>query len=166
MRMPLLARFPTLRAPATSQPIIPPADRANYPALAGDFEMIDRELVPVFTDYDLTALRDQNRYRRQQLVILLGSTLLTGLGGLQAVFPDQRWPTALLTVIGLALAAGARYTSESESLQSYLTARVKAERLRALCFRFLARSEPSGPADRLLYLRRAVLAVQHDREPE
>ncbi|MEU8361647.1 hypothetical protein AB0C27_37080 [Nonomuraea sp. NPDC048882] len=44
---PLLARFPALRAPAASAPVIPAGRRAAYPALAADFEVLDRELTPV-----------------------------------------------------------------------------------------------------------------------
>lgn len=69
---PLLARFPALRAPAASAPVIPAGRRAAYPALAADFEVLDRELTPAFERYDAEALRDQNRYRRQQVLILLG----------------------------------------------------------------------------------------------
>ncbi|MEQ4725415.1 DUF4231 domain-containing protein [Nonomuraea sp. B19D2] len=166
MIAPLLARFPKLRTRADSSPVIPQDQRDACPGLADDFEVIDRELTPSFAEYDSTALREQNRHRRQQVLILFGSALLTGLGGLQAVFPGQRWPTILLAVIGVALAASARYTNESESLQRYLTTRVKAERLRALHFRYLARTGPYAGSDRQMALRRAVLAVHHDKEPE
>ena len=43
---------------------------------------------------DRAALMHQNRYRRQQVLVVIGSAVIGGLGGLQAVFPDQRWPVA------------------------------------------------------------------------
>ncbi|GAA3260845.1 hypothetical protein GCM10020216_101030 [Nonomuraea helvata] len=166
MRPPLLVRFPTLRAPATSRSVIPARKQDAYPGLAADFEVLDREVTPVFARYDGAALRDQNRYRRQQVLILLGSALIAGLGGVQAVLPDHRWPAVLLTVIGVALAASTKYARESETLDGYLAARAKAERLRALYFRYLCRTGPYAGEDRQLALRRAVLAIEADKEPE
>lgn len=90
MTVALLNRFPRLRAPSDSRPVIPPDKRDAYPELAEDFAALDDQVAKVFTEYDEAALREQNRYRRQQVLILLGSALLTGLGGLQAVFPGQR----------------------------------------------------------------------------
>jgi hypothetical protein len=43
---------------------------------------------------------------------------------------------------------------------------VKAERLRALYFRYLSRTGPYAREDRELALRRAVLAIEADKEPE
>ncbi|NUR82453.1 MAG: DUF4231 domain-containing protein [Nonomuraea sp.] len=166
MSLPLLASFLRLRAPVNSGPIIPPEARDTYGELAPDLDVVDRELAPVFAEYDRLALRDQNRYRRQQVLILLGSALLTGLGGLQAVFPEQRWPTLLLTVVGILLAASTRLVKEGEVFQSYMNARMKAERLRALHFHYLSRIDPYAGDDREIVLRRAVLAIRADREPE
>ncbi|MEV5891205.1 DUF4231 domain-containing protein [Nonomuraea fuscirosea] len=163
---PLLARFPALRAPAVSAPVVPAGRKAAYPALAADFEVLDRELTPVFERYDVEALRDQNRYRRQQVLILLGSAVITGLGGLQAVLPEQHWPAVLVTVIGVALATSTRYVRESETLDRYLAARARAERLRALYFGYLARTGAFGGEDRELVLGRAVLAMEAGEEPE
>jgi Protein of unknown function (DUF4231) len=124
----------------------PDQGRAAYPELAADLDVLDREVTPVFTECDLAALRAQNRYRRQQVLILLGAALVTGLGGLQAVFPAQRWPGFLLAVLGAALAASTRFARESESQEKYLSARVKAERLRGLYFLYLsATGRYAGP---------------------
>jgi len=164
----LLVRFPKLRAPSDSWPVIPAKERALYPELASDFAVLDREVTPVFTHYDVAALRDQNRYRRQQVLILLGAALVTGLGGLQAVFPAQRWPGVLLAVLGVVLAASTRFAKESESQVAYLNARVKAERLRALYFLYLSETGPyAGPdRDREIALSRAVIAIKAGKEPQ
>jgi hypothetical protein len=101
-----------LHAPGDSEPVIPENSRATtpgrgaYPQLAQDFEVLDQAVAPAFTEYDAAALRDQNRYWRQQ-VIILGSALVTGLGGRQAVFPHQRWPGLLLDALGIALSVTA-----------------------------------------------------------
>src|SRR5687767_8881684 len=137
MRPLMLIRFPKLRAPAVSWPVIPDDKRASYPSLAPDFQVLDRELTAAFVEADLAALRRQNRYRRQQVTILLGSAALTGHGGLQALFADQRWPGLLLAALGILLAATGRVTRELDDLHEYFGQRVKAERLRGLHFLFL-----------------------------
>jgi hypothetical protein len=165
MAPPLFARFPRLRSQLSSRPVIPVEKRAAYPNLAGDFDVLDRVVAPAFRDSDRAALHNQNRYRRQQVAVLLGSVIASGLGGLQAVFPDQRWPGVLLTALGIGLAASSRVTSEVGALDAYLTERVKAERLRMLHFRFLSRTGRYADADREIALRRAVVAIQAGREP-
>jgi hypothetical protein len=162
----LLARFPKLRAPAISTPVIPPGRRAPYPDLAADFAVLDREVAPAFADFDKKALRDQNRYRRQQVLVVLGSALVTGLGGVQAVFPGQRWPGVLLALLGIALAGSTQVAKEQASQSDYLDARVRAERLRGLNFQYLSRLGPYAAPDRDLVLRHAVLAIRAGKEPK
>jgi hypothetical protein len=165
MALQLFARWPSLRTPRASPPVIPAEARAAYPALAGDFEVLDEVLSPAFHSSDLAALRYQNRYRRQQVTILLGSVIASGLGGTQALLPGERWPGLVLVALGIALAASSRATSELGTQSAYLGERAKAERLRAVYFRFLSRTGRYAGADRNLALRRAVVAIQAGREP-
>ena len=168
----LLKRFPKLRAPSGSDPVIPREARDDYPGrgafpqLAEDFTVLDREVVPAFTEYDKTALRDQNRYRRQQVLIILGAALVAGLGGLQAVFPHQRWPGIVLAVLGLALASTSALVKERASLACYLSARVRAERLRALHFEYLSETGQYAGPGRETALRHAVVAIEGGDEPQ
>ncbi|MGW6194812.1 DUF4231 domain-containing protein [Kribbella sp. NPDC055110] len=165
MALQLLKRFPRFRPPH-SQPIISAEKREAYPALATDLAVIDRELAPAFEECDSDALRYQHRYRRQQILILLGSALVVGLGGLQAALPHQRWPGVALAVVGVVLAASSRFAKEQGWLHNYLDERVKAEGLRSQCFRYLSRTGNYTGDDREFVLRRAVLAIQHGKEPE
>lgn len=165
MRPALFLRFPRRSAPAVSAPVIPPDARAAYPALRKDLDLLDEEVLPAFTAYDLKALRDQNTHRAQQVVLLLGSALASGLGGLQAVFPEQRWPGTLLAVLGLLLGAFGRWAKRQRSLEGYLAARLRAERLRAVCFRFLARCPGYSGPDPAEALRKSVRAIADGREP-
>jgi hypothetical protein len=162
--VPLLVRFPRLRAPA-SRPVLPARSRAAYPELATDLAVLDREVAPAFAEYDRAALRDQNRYRRQQVLIFLGSALVAGLGGLQAVFPGQRWPGLLLALLGVALAGSTRLARERGLQPDYLGARIRAERLRGLVFQYLSMTGPYGEPDREIALRRAVIAIRAGKEP-
>ncbi|MBV9315763.1 MAG: DUF4231 domain-containing protein [Pseudonocardia sp.] len=114
---------------------------------------------------DLNALRHQHRYRRHQIMIVVGSAIVTGLGGLQAAHPDQRWPGVALTALSILLAASSRTVGELDALSEYLTERVKAERLRALHFRFLSRTRKFAGDDRVVVLKRAVIAIEAGREP-
>jgi hypothetical protein len=165
MRPQMLVRFPRLRFPASSWPVIPQEDRTPYPSLAPDFQVLDRTVAPAFAEADLAALRHQHRYRRQQVIILLGSAALSGLGGLQALFADQRWPGLLLAVLGVLLAATGRAARELGDLKGYLDARVKAERLRGLHFLFLSRTGKYAGTDREANLQRAVVAIRFGKEP-
>ncbi|MGH3565945.1 MAG: DUF4231 domain-containing protein [Pseudonocardia sp.] len=161
----LLVRFPSLRVPSTSWPVIPPDEVAAYPSLAEDIATLDAVVGASFDESDRAALVQQNRYRRQQLVILLGSAVLSGLGGLQAVFPEQRWPGLLLVVLGCTLAVISRAAGELNTLSEFLTERVKAERLRAVYFRFLSRTGRYAGPDRVTVLRRAVVSIKAGEEP-
>lgn len=160
----LLKRFPRFKPPP-SRPVVPPNSSVDYPALAEDFAVLDRDLAPAFQECDTAALRHQYRYRRQQVVVLLGSALVAGLGGLQAAFPHERWPGGLLAVLGVLLAFSSRMAKEQRTLDGYLNARVRAEALRSLYFRYLARTGSYAGDDREFVLRRAVVAIKRGKEP-
>ncbi|GLY00315.1 MULTISPECIES: DUF4231 domain-containing protein [Actinoplanes] len=166
MPVALFARFPRLFHRPQHRPVIPPGTAERHPVLAGDLADLESLVTPVFTDYDQRAQHEQNTYRRQQLLILCGAAAITVLGGVQALFPGQRWPGLLLTVAGVLLATSSQWARERASLQDYLDFRVRAERLRALYFRYLTRVGPYSGPDRRRALRRAVLAVRTGKEPE
>jgi len=146
--------------------VIPEEAGVAFPDLVPDLDALVRDVAPVFRDYDLQALREQQRYRRQQVLILLGSVLGTAFGALQAALPSEQWPGVLLILVGVVLATSSRWSGERASLATYLAARLKAERLRALHFQYLSRTGRYAGADRDLELRRAVLAVQAGKELE
>jgi hypothetical protein len=146
--------------------VIPPGLRADYPALADDLAVLDEIVTPEFARCDLDALRDQNAHRRQQVIVLVGSAVVTALGGIQALVPGQRWPGIVLAVAGVLLATSTNWAKERSSLDDYLRARIRAERLRAQYFRYLARIGPYAGDDRTDALRLAVLAVRAGREPQ
>lgn len=155
----LLVRLPRLRFRAVSRPVIPADAQARYPELGDDLTTLERHVAPAFTDRDREALTCQNSYRRVQLSLFVASALLTGLGGLQAVWPERRWPGILLAVLGVLLTALTQWEKERDWLTRFLTARVRAERLRALHFQYLARVSPFGGPDRQATLLKAVLAI-------
>jgi hypothetical protein len=140
--------------------VIPADEAASYPALADDLVILRRHVAHHFRRQDETALRSQNRYRGIQVARLLVSAPLAGLGGLQAVWQDRRGPGILLAVLGAVVVSMTRWTDESQVLRRFLTARLKAERLRALHFQFLSRAEPfADDSSREAELRRAVMTI-------
>jgi Protein of unknown function (DUF4231) len=166
MRRPaLLVRFPSWRAPRRSWPPITPEAVTDYPELADDISVVDQVVGPAFREADLAAQRHQNRYRRQQVVVLVGSALLSGFGGLQAVFPEERWPGLLLALVGALLAVLSSAVNDLNALDGFMTERVKAERLRSACFRFLSRTGLYTDENRVSVLRRAVLSIRAGEEP-
>ena len=167
MRPQMLIRFPKLRPPppSSSWAVIAEDKRASYPSLMPDFETLDHVVAPAFAEADLAALRCQHRYRRQQVTLLLGSAAVSGLGGLQALLLDQRWPGALLSALGILLAATSRASRELDVLTEYLGQRVKAEQLRALHFRYLSRTGKYSGPDRETQLQRAVVDLRFGKEP-
>lgn len=164
MPLELFARL-SFRSPTNSPPVIPDEKRKEYPALAEDFAILDKVVSDAFHKSDLAALRHQNRYRNQQLLVLIGAVVTSGLGGLQALLQDQRWPGILLAAFGAALAISSKATSELGAQKAYLAERMKAERLRALHFRFLSRTRRYVGADRVANLRLAVIDIEAGREP-
>jgi hypothetical protein len=164
MTLQVFKRFPGQRVPRFAV-LVPSRLRSAYPALAADLAVIDREVRPAFEHCDRAALRSQHLYRRQQVLILLGSAMVVGLGGLQAALPDHRWPGVALAMLGTALGLMSRSARDRDRLDEYLSERVKAERLRSQCFRYLSRTGRYASADRDVALRRAVVAVLHGREP-
>jgi hypothetical protein len=169
----LLRRFPLLRAPNKSDPVIPEEpDKYGYPGrgafaqLAPDFHVLDQEVASTYAGFDKMALREQHHYRRQQVLIILGSALVTGLGGLQAVFPHKSWPGIVLGILSLALVSTSALAKERKSLDSYLSARLKAERLRALHFEYLSETGQYAGPGRKTALRHAVAAIEDGVEPQ
>lgn len=162
----LLERFPRWRPRTESKPVIPLERARDYPSLADDVAVLDRVVGPAFAESDRAALVAQHRYRRQQVIILLGSALVSGLGGLQAVFPDQRWPGIALSLLGAVVAAVSLTANELKTLDGFLTERMKAERFRAMYFRYLSRTTRYRNADRESVLKRAVLSVKKGEEPK
>jgi hypothetical protein len=163
-RYALINRFPG-RARFESSPIVEPADRAEHPALEPDFAQLDEIVVEPFRKSDVEALKNQNAYRWQQVVIIIGSALVSVLGAFQAAYSGWRgWGVAVVLASGAVAAAG-KYAKDRNSLKNFLSSRMQAERLRGEYFWFLARIKPYDSADRVAALRHAVANIQRGEEP-
>jgi hypothetical protein len=160
----LLRRFPFPGRPV-SEPVVPAESRVGYPTLDADFRVLDDVVARPFEQCDLEALDNQRAYRVQQIVVILGSALVSVLGAVEAAFAGQRWWGIAVAVAGVLVAGGNRFTKERGSLRAFLKARIQAERLRGEYFRFLARMPPYDADDRVRRLRQAVGRVRRGREP-
>ena len=111
MRRPaLLVRFPLWRPPRESPPPVVPEAVTDYPELADDISTARPRRRPgVPRGGPLGAAAPAPLPPPAGRHHSLGSALLTGLGGLQAVFPQERWPGLVLALLG-ALLTGAEQT--------------------------------------------------------
>ena len=159
--MALFKRLPQLRwKPPEDQEIIPLDARKHCPELATDFDTLAKELMPHFRELDAKALRLQNEFRLEQVLLILGGTLATILGVLQASL-GAVWSGIIESVLAAVLSAIAMRAKTMRAQQGYFTERLKAEKLRAEYFLFLGRigNYAEGP-ERLAQLIRRVAEIR------
>lgn len=156
----LFRRVPKLRA-SSSYPLLPPGVVKEFAALAPDIKVLEEKLFRQFEALDVAALKSQNGFRLAQVLLIFGGLVGTLLGAIQAALPNAAWAgiteAILVAVLGLVFQAGGQLNFR----QDYLDQRLKAERLRAECFFYLARvgqySSLDEPASRVLLEHRVAL---------
>lgn len=142
----LFRRIPSFRAPA-SDPLLPANAAVQFPELESDLEVLQRELVPSFDELDHAALRSQHGFRLAQLLLIAGGLIATVLGAVQAALSGSRWAGIAETVLLAALGGLFKFSGDLNFKQDYLDQRLKAERMRAECFFYLARAGPYSNLD-------------------
>lgn len=162
--MALFKRLPSLRwsAPRDEQ-IVPAEAQTQSPAFTGDFKTLEDELMPHFRELDTEALRVQNHFRLQQVVLIFGGACATILGAVQANLGagPAVWAGIIESVLAAVLAAMALRAQTTHAQERYFTDRLKAEKLRAEYFLFLGRVGIYGDAeDRLPNLIRRVADIK------
>ena len=169
MRRPVLfRRLPRLRwTEPPAEALVPLEERDAFDALAEDLSFLDRELMPAFTELDRAAQKEQNRFRRQQVALLVGGFLTSALGALLAALGREQRELGLVVALLAAATTSISWTARQRgSLQAYLQARVRAERMRAHYFMYLGGvGAYRDPSKRASELRRSVAAIKHGREP-
>ena len=135
----LFRRLPKLCYRPASSPIVPLAAYKQFPDLKDDLHFLAEVLQPEFQKCDVEALREQNRYRRQQLTLLAGGTIGAILGAFQAAFDKVTWLGWLVVAITLFLVFFVRIAGRRHALQHYAEQRTRAERLRSLYFQYVTR---------------------------
>jgi hypothetical protein len=141
--MKLFKRSPKLFwHPGKPDPVISREVQRSYPALEDDFKTLDRVLVPIFQQIDEQALRVQNQFRLWQVYLILGGTLATILGALQATFSTVPWWGIAEAVLAVILATVTGIVRQLKFQEKYFHFRLKAEVLRREYFLFLGRVAP------------------------
>src|SRR5205807_1598910 len=107
----------------------------------------------------LEARREQNRYRWFTTLAIVGGLLTTVFGALQAWLRADPWPGVVVATLGAATSALTTVARRQGCLHSYLTARLRAERLRSLYFAHIAKPPASDPATEHKELRELETAV-------
>lgn len=166
----VFALLPRLRWRADERtPFVLPEVRVAAPALGPDLEILDRELLPDFYEFDESALRAQNTFRRGQVLIIVGGATATALGAVQAALGGGvAWLGIAGAIIAGVLTGGVAYVRGQEAQRDYFTGRLKAERLRSEYFVFLGRLAPydvSSDEDRLACLRQRVGLIAAEEQP-
>lgn len=152
----LLYRFPKLfwRPPIDQDwtddwPVVREQDLTEYPQLSGDLAVWLELLKPRFLRLDHTAQILQNQFWRQNVALIAGGLVATCLGAVQAVLGGGVVGLAAAqAVLTGALAGLAVLIRSRRAQQGYLTARLKAERIKSEFFIFLARAGDYAGPDR------------------
>jgi hypothetical protein len=142
----LFRRIPSFRAPA-SDPLLPRNAAQRSPDLESDLEVLRQELFPGFEELDRTALSSQHGFRLAQVLLIVGGLIATVLGAIQTALAGSRWAGIAETVLLAALGGVFRFSGDLNFKQDYLDQRLKAERMRAECFFYLARAGPYSGLD-------------------
>jgi hypothetical protein len=145
-------------------PLLGPRADDRYPALRTRIDEADRIVFPAFAALDITARAEQNRYRWFTMLALLGGLFTTMFGALQAWLSSQQWPGVVVATVGAATSALTTVARRQGSLQTYLTARIRAERLRSLYFEHLAKP-PATSDDTATTIALEEAVAQHRYGP-
>jgi hypothetical protein len=165
----ILAYFPRLRW--RDEP--PPLDLAAYDpvlydrfpedveaACADDVALLRRFLIPHFVAEDREALRAQNEFRRDQVVLIMGGVVATGLAALPGEAHWAGWKVAAAIWTAF-LATWAARSRDLSAQARWRTCRLKAELLRGEYFLFLARAKPyDDDACRARNLKKRVAEIR------
>ena len=148
-RIAMLTVWPRLDFRA--KPPLPPlgADAAlRYPALAQGIDDAQRIVYPAFAACDLRASREQNRYRWFLVLAIIGGLLTTVFGALQTWLHSTPWPGVVVVTLGAATSAVTTIARRQGSLDGFLAARLRTERLRSLYFEHVAEPLPADASAR------------------
>jgi len=173
-RIAMFARFPrfmpradpagdpvaTLLVDEEDEPVALSRACGEFPALSDALAELQDVVVPLYRECDAQALLEQNRHRRQQVLLIGGGLMTTTFGLIQAVLVGQVWPGIAVASFGAATAAVASVGRQSAALDGYLTNRLRAEQLRSVYFHYLSLEADRHPS-RHAELREQVTAIRY-----
>lgn len=160
----MLRRLPSLDRPKPT-PIVDAEVMDEFPALRKDLEFLEENLVPEFIECDLASLREQNRHRRQRLLLVVAGSVGAVLGAVQAALENVTWPGLLVTLVAVLSAVFTQRVQHGRALPRYLDERAKAERLRSVYFQYLVGVRRYTGDDRRQRLRDDVAQLLSQESP-
>lgn len=148
--------------PRIDEQIVPLNARKGYSYLEADFKILEERLMDSFRRLDNEALRAQNHFRWQQIILIVGGVMTGTLGAIQAAMSDAtRVPGVVEGIIATLLTAVAVIARQTESQKKYFSKRLKAEMLRGEYFLFLGRlGAYKDDASRVRNLIRRVAEIE------
>lgn len=166
----LFGPLPRVRwRPGEDAPFVDAAAAARSPDLRADLDVLERELVPRFRTLDRESLQAQNTFRLTSLAIIAGGAVASILGAVQTGLGGGVAAIGVVeAVLAGILSATVVYARGRGAQREYSTKRVKAERLRAEYFLFLARSAEYADCDdgaRVRRLRARIRSIESQQEP-
>lgn len=137
---------------------------SRYPTLAGDLATLQDTVIPLYRECDIEAAVEQNRHRRQQVILIVGGLLTSSFGAVQAALAHQVWPGIVVSSVAAATTAFASVGRQSGALDAYLASRLRAERLRSTYFNYLAHGDATvtDPRERNCALRDEITAIRYE----
>ena len=163
-RITLFKRLPMLRwRPRGNEQIVPPETQNQFPDLTSDFAILEQDLMPSFRKLDNEALRAQNRFRLQQVVLIVGGVIAITLGAVRAAHTDAIWSGIAEAAVAGLLTSVSFIAREFNEQKKYFSNRLKAETLRGEYFLFLGRiGNYANDADRAQNLIRRVADIESE----
>lgn len=160
----LFKRLPQLVwRPKKDEQILSLETQNQYADFKADFEILEKKLMPYFRDFDNEALRAQNQFRRQQVIMIVGGVIAATLGAIQAALTDESWPGLAEAVLTAWLTMVAFFVRELGAQKKYFSHRLKAETLRGEYFQFLGRlGDYADDADREANLIRRIAEIESE----
>jgi hypothetical protein len=160
----LIARFPRLFwRPAEAGtwdndwPVVSGQTLEDYPWLSTDLTVWPDQLERRFRQLDHRAQILQNRFWRQRVLLIGGGLLATSLATIQAAWGGGHvWLAAIQAVLTGLLAGLAVLLRSRRAQYGYLSARLKAERIKSEFYLFLARAGDYAHDDREARLSQAA----------
>jgi Protein of unknown function (DUF4231) len=163
-RITLFKRLPMLRwRPRENEQIVQPETQNQFPDLKSDFDILEHELLPSFRNLDNEALRAQNLFRLQQVILIAGGVITTTLGAVQAALTKEVWPGVAEAVVAGFLTSVSYIARQFNEQKDYFSNRLKAETLRGEYFLFLGRlGKYANDDDRVQSLIRRVADIESE----
>lgn len=131
--------------------VLAAADPAALERIKADIRFLDYELLRLFRERDHAAKKQQNRYRKYQIIYVILAAIATTVGGFQALALASNpeilpWFAFIETGIALSATFLATVSGRESPLPLWLNNRRRAESMRREYFRYIVNLPPYDAA--------------------